>query len=139
MCPDSSPCLKLRPAIRLAENGFAVSPRLHQLLRDDPLLRRDAAARVLYYMESGEARPVGELLRNPELAATLRRIAADGSAALQRGDVAQRVVAAVDQRGGNLSAMDMSDYRPKRCAALFDAGKSAVCRRLHPAALASCN
>jgi gamma-glutamyltranspeptidase/glutathione hydrolase len=103
-----------RPAIRLAENGFAVSPRLHQLLRDDPLLRRDAAARVLYYMESGEARPVGELLRNPELAATLRRIAADGSAALQRGDVAQRVVAAVDQRGGNLSAMDMSDYRPKQ-------------------------
>jgi gamma-glutamyltranspeptidase/glutathione hydrolase len=102
----------LRPAIRLAENGFVVSPRLHLLLRDDPLLRRDLAARVLYYRENGEARAVGETLRNPELASVLRRMATEGSAALHRGEVANRIVAVIGERGGNLSLADMRDYRP---------------------------
>jgi len=103
----------LRPAIRLAENGFAISPRLHRLLRDDPLLRKDDAARALYYRPDGAARPAGELLRNPELAATLKRIAVDGAGALRRGDIAEHVAAAVGRRGGDLAATDLRDYRPK--------------------------
>lgn len=108
----------LRPAIRLAENGFAISPRLHRLLRDDPLLRRDDAARALYYLPDGAARPAGETLRNPELAATLRRIATDGADALRRGAVAEHVAAAVAQRGGALTVSDLRDYRPKERAAV---------------------
>ena len=107
-----------RPAIRLAENGFAISPRLHLLLRADPLLRRDAAARALYFQENGEARPVGEILRNPEFAATLRDIAAGGADALHSGAVAERIAAAVGQRGGTLTATDMSDYKPMQRAAV---------------------
>jgi gamma-glutamyltranspeptidase/glutathione hydrolase len=68
-----------RPAIRLAENCFAVSPRLHLLLRDDPLLRRDPAARALYFRESGDPLQVGDNLCNMELAATLRIIATGGA------------------------------------------------------------
>ncbi|BAO28909.1 gamma-glutamyltransferase 1 [Sulfuritalea hydrogenivorans sk43H] len=115
-----------RPAIRLAENGFAVSPRLHLLLRDDSLLRRDAAARALYYREDGQARQVGETLRNPDLAATLRGIAAAGADALHRGEAANRIATAVKQRGGALTAADIGDYRPKQ--------RDAVCglyRRWH--------
>jgi len=107
-----------RPAIRLAENGFAVSPRLHLLLRDDPLLRRDAAARVLYYQDNGEARRVGEVLRNAELAASLRRIATDGANALYGGAVAEQIAAAVGQRGGVLKAADIRDYRPMQRTAV---------------------
>jgi gamma-glutamyltranspeptidase/glutathione hydrolase len=84
-----------RPAIRLAENGFAISPRLHLLLRDDPLLRLDAAARALYYRDDGAARAAGEILRNPELASVFRRLAAEGSTALQGGEVAEGIVAAI--------------------------------------------
>ena len=103
-----------RPALRLAENGFAISPRLHLLLRDDPLLRRDAAARALYYQESGAARAVGEILRNPEFAATLRGIATAGAGALHEGATADRIATTVGQRGGALTAKDMSDYRPRQ-------------------------
>lgn len=103
-----------RPAIRLAENGFAVSPRLHLLLRDDPLLRRDAAARALYYRDDGVARAAGEVLRNPELASVFRRLAAEGSTALHRGEVAGGIVAAITRRGGNLSAVDLNEYRPRQ-------------------------
>jgi gamma-glutamyltranspeptidase/glutathione hydrolase len=102
----------LRPAIRLAENGFAISPRLHQLLRDDSLLRLDPAARALYYRENGDARPVGEILRNPEFAVTLRAMATTGGSALYGGGGADRIAAAVAQRGGGLTAADLHDYRP---------------------------
>jgi len=103
-----------RPAIRLAENGFVISPRLHLLLRDDSLLRRDAAARALYFQEDGEVKPVGELLRNPEFAATLREIATAGAGALHGGALARRIATAVEQRGGTLTEADMRDYRPRR-------------------------
>jgi len=104
----------LRPAIRLAENGFAVSPRLHLLLRDDPWLRQDKAARALYYQASGEARRPGEILRNPELAATLRAVAETGLRALQRGALAEPIANAVRARGGSLSVADMDDYQPRQ-------------------------
>lgn len=103
-----------RPAIRLAENCFAVSPRLHLLLRDDLLLRRDPAARALYFRESGEPLQVGDTLCNLELAATLRRLATGGADALQQGQAAERMVAVVADRGGSLRAEDLRDYRPKR-------------------------
>jgi gamma-glutamyltranspeptidase/glutathione hydrolase len=103
----------LAPAIRLADNGFPISPRLYLLLRDDPLLRRDAAAFALYYETTGEPRATGSLLRNPELAAMLRRLASDGSAALHRGEVAEKISAAVRQRGGDLRPDELRDYRPR--------------------------
>lgn len=102
-----------RPAILRAENCFAVSPRLHQLLRDDPLLRRDPAARALYFRESGEPLQIGESLCNMELAATLRRIATGGAEVLQGGQAAERIVAVVAERGGALRVEDLRDYRPK--------------------------
>ena len=64
-----------QPAIRLAENGFAVSQRLHALVAGDPALPRNAAARAYFYDAQGRALPVGRLLKNSEFAATLRRIA----------------------------------------------------------------
>ncbi|MCM2288274.1 MAG: gamma-glutamyltransferase, partial [Sulfuritalea sp.] len=93
-----------RPAIRLAENGFAISPRLHLLLRNDSLLKGDAEARALYFDEAGDARKVGEVLRNPKLAATFRVIASTGAQALQRGELAARIAGVVGQRGGSLKA-----------------------------------
>ena len=109
------------PAIELAEQGFAVSPRLHQLLAADEALRREPAAARFYYRADGSPLPVGHVLRNPALAELLRRIARHGSAAFYRGPVAQALVAQVRQHPANpgrLQPADLQRYRPLRREAL---------------------
>ena len=102
------------PAITLAEQGFAISPRLHGLLQADRLLRRDALARAHYYAADGTALPVGHVLRNPALAAVLRAVAAQGSAGLHAGPVAADVLARVNTHSvpGRLAAADLAAYTP---------------------------
>ena len=101
------------PAIRLADEGFAVSPRLHRLIAADPLLRRNAAARAYFYLENGEALPAGHRLRNPALAAVLRRVAAEGPDAFYRGEIARDIAAAVAAQPspGDLTEADLAGYR----------------------------
>ena len=103
-----------RPAIRLAAEGFAVSPRLHKLLLGDRFLRNDEAARALYYQSDGSPLPVGARLSNPALASTLRQLAEQGPQAFYRGDIAQDIIAAVTmhRRGaGDLAKKDFTAYR----------------------------
>ena len=102
------------PAIALAEQGFAVSPRLHTLLAAETQLKNDPAAAAYFYAPDGQPWPVGHRLQNPELAQVLRRIAADGSAALLDGDVAEAIVRKVQQHllhPGQLTRQDLSGYR----------------------------
>lgn len=102
-----------QPAIRLAEAGFAVSPRLHRMIAGDPLLRYDAAARAYFYRADGSALPVGHRLRNPGLAAVLRRVADEGADAFYRGEIARAIVAAVAAHAapGDLAEADLEGYR----------------------------
>lgn len=119
------------PAIALAEQGFAVTPRLNLLLQGDPFLRADATARSLYYDGAGNALAVGSTLRNPEYAAVLRAIASQGADALYRGAVAQAIVKAVRRHPANpglLSEADLAGYQPKQRAALCaDWGPRRLC------------
>jgi len=105
------------PAITLAEQGFAVSPRLFALLKDEPALKRDAQAAAYFYQPDGAPWPVGHRLRNPALAAVLRQIAQRGSVALHEGAVAADIVHRVQQHGANpgrLSLADLADYQPQQ-------------------------
>ena len=113
----------LAPAIALAEQGFRVSPRLHALLQADPHLKKDPLALRFFYNAQGQAWPVGHVLRNPEYAHVLRRIANEGGRALHEGPVAQAIVARTAQapRPGTLSLQDLKNYQPKeRDALCFD-------------------
>ncbi len=113
----------LAPAITLAEQGFRVSPRLHALLQADPHLKKDPLALRFFYNAQGQAWPVGHVLRNPEYAHVLRRIANEGGRALHEGPVAQAIVARTAQapRPGTLSLQDLKSYQPKEREALcFD-------------------
>ena len=105
-------------AIALAETGFEVSPRLNKLLADDAFLRKDPAAFALYYNADGSPKAVGERLKNPALAQTLRAIAAAGPGAMQSGEIAQAMIAAMLARGAKaeeiLSLADLADYQPKQ-------------------------
>ncbi len=106
------------PAIRLAEDGFPMSPRLHRLLSGDRHLREDPAARALYYDAAGGARTVGERIVNPAYAASLREIAARGADAFYGGQIARDIVAAVRAhlRPGDLALADLAGYRARERA-----------------------
>ena len=106
------------PAIRLAENGFAISPRLHALLAGEKHLAGDAAARAFFYRADGTPKTIGTVLRNPELAATLRAIARGGADALYRGKIAADIVRAVRSHpnAGRLAAADVAAYAAKERA-----------------------
>ena len=110
-----------QPAIQLAEGGFKVSPRLHTLVKGDAHLKKDPVAAAYFYKPDGNARDVGSHLRNPELAAVLRRIAAEGSKALHEGEIAQAIVDKVQKHPtnpGKLSLADLAGYQPKKREAL---------------------
>ena len=103
------------PAIRLARDGFAVSPRLAGLLASETALQKDPVAAAYFYDAQGRPWPAGHLLRNPELAEVLQRIAAQGPDALMTGEVAQAMVTAVRQHPSNpglLQLSDLAQYRP---------------------------
>ncbi|MEY2593548.1 MAG: hypothetical protein RI972_1237, partial [Pseudomonadota bacterium] len=101
------------PAIRLAEEGFPLGPRLHRLLQVDSHLPRDARARQFYYQADGSPLPVGHRLRNPALAQVLRQLASQGSTALHEGPVARSLAQAVQSHPipGSLSEADLKGYR----------------------------
>jgi gamma-glutamyltranspeptidase/glutathione hydrolase len=110
-----------KPAIVLAEQGFAVSPRLNTLLKNEQHLKTDPVAAAYFYDAAGNPRPVGHVLKNPELAEVLKGIAARGSAALLEGPVAQAIVDKVRKHPGNpgkLTLADLAGYAPKRRAPL---------------------
>ncbi|MGH8675802.1 MAG: gamma-glutamyltransferase [Burkholderiales bacterium] len=101
------------PAIRLAETGFPMSPRLNRLLERESALRNDPAARSLYYGEGDRAKPAGARIVNAEYAATLRSVARSGANALYSGAIAQDIVRAVGAhaRPGDLALEDLAAYR----------------------------
>jgi gamma-glutamyltranspeptidase/glutathione hydrolase len=104
------------PAIRLSENGFAVSPRLNSLLAWDPHIRKDPAARAYFYAPNGQPWPVGHILKNPELARTLREIADGGAQVFYTGRIARDIEAKVKGHPTNpglLTAADIAAYQPK--------------------------
>ncbi|MBF6618541.1 MAG: gamma-glutamyltransferase [Candidimonas sp.] len=104
------------PAITLAEEGFAVTPRLHTSLEANHALRDQPDAAAYFYDPAGRAWPVGHWLRNPALAQTLRLIAQDGPQAFYRGRIAEDIVAAVARHAvpGDLTVADMAGYRALR-------------------------
>lgn len=103
------------PAIHLAEQGFAVSPRLHTQLLSEQALKATSNAAAYFYAADGQPHPVGHRLRNPALAEVLKRLAAEGSAALHTGTIAQDMVRHVREHPANpgrLSVADLTGYRP---------------------------
>lgn len=106
-----------QPAIALAEAGFPVSPRLNTLLRNDAHLAQDPVAAAYFFKADGTPREVGSTLRNPELAAVLRRIAEQGSRALHEGEIAQAIVDRVrshPSRPGRLALADLANYQARQ-------------------------
>jgi gamma-glutamyltranspeptidase / glutathione hydrolase len=120
-----------QPAIRLAEHGFAISPRLAALLKSDKYLMQDPAARAYFYNADGSPKTAGTILKNPELAAVLHEVAQHGAGVFYAGPISHDIVAMVRMHATNpglLSEADMAGYQAKeRDALCFDYRHSHVC------------
>ena len=106
------------PAIRLAKQGFEVSPRMAMFL---PMVASrgrldDNPATAAYFFPDGEALQAGHLLKNPEYAATLTRIANEGIDAFYKGEIAAAIATAAQEppNAGMLTAQDIANYRVVR-------------------------
>src|SRR5713101_3503500 len=103
----------MAPAIRLAENGFPVSEKLaRELAQEKPNLERFPLSRKIFLGDGQMPKP-GATLRQPELAATLKRIAKNGAADFYRGETARMLVADMAKSGGLITLDDLAQYKPK--------------------------
>jgi len=100
------------PAIHYAEAGFEISPYFAQFIepRED-VLTRLPASRDIFTKADGSLVGEGDHLRQPALAETLRRIAAEGADYFYSGPWAEHFVAAVNAEGGKVSMADLDDYQ----------------------------
>ncbi|MGE8150523.1 gamma-glutamyltransferase [Pseudomonas vancouverensis] len=108
------------PAIKLAEQGFAISPRLHQLIAADSSMPRSAEMMAYFRNADGTPKAVGTQLKNPALAAVLKRIAEEGPDAFYKGPVAEEIASRVQGHAnpGSLSVSDLAHYQAKERAPL---------------------
>ncbi len=101
----------IAPAIRLAEEGFVVGPGLaRSLARAAPRLTGDAEAKRIFYDADGTPPAIGTILRQPDLAASLKAIAAGGPDAFYRGPIGEKIAVALEGRGGIMTADDLAAY-----------------------------
>ena len=103
----------MAPAIRLAENGFAIGEKLaHEFGEERPGLEHFPASQRIF-LNGGKMWKVGETLKQPELAATLKRIAKNGAEEFYRGETAKMLVEEMTKNGGLLSLDDLANYKVK--------------------------
>ena len=105
----------LAPAIEYAEEGFAVTPAVHGSFGTSgfgaDVARYPYGASIFF--KGGKPWPVGDVLRQPDLASTLRTIAADGPEAFYGGALAETVVGYFQRNGGILTVEDFANYRAR--------------------------
>jgi len=103
----------MAPAIRLAENGFPVSEKLAQEFRYQRKDLQKFSVSNRIFLKNGEMYKPGEIMRQPELAATLKRIAKNGAAEFYRGETARLMVQDMAALGGLVTMEDLAQYQPK--------------------------
>ena len=104
-----------RPAIRLSRDGFVVSPRFTYLISTDKHLKKFPQTAAYFFDTRGEPVQPGTLLKNPALADTLEKVAADPEA-FYSGAIAADIAAAVQHapvNPGKLTTADIAAYQPK--------------------------
>jgi len=103
------------PAIRLSEQGFAISPRLHSLIAADRFIPHSPDMAAYFLNADGTPKATGTLLKNPALAAVFKRIAQEGPDALYNGPIAEEIARKVqgNHNAGSLSATDLKGYAAK--------------------------
>jgi gamma-glutamyltranspeptidase / glutathione hydrolase len=98
-----------QPAIKLAESGFPVGPKLARTIAGFAPGAKMPDIRSHFYHPDGTPLREGEIYKNPEYAAALRKIASQGPDGFYKGDIAQAIVDAVQHAPGQQGGMTLSD------------------------------
>ncbi len=105
------------PAIALAEDGFVMNRRLYDSLNGNKgRADKSASAKAVFFGADGDPLPVGTMIRVPELAATFRKLAAEGPQAMYGNEAAAALAAHVAEatpQDGRMTAADITTYQPK--------------------------
>ncbi len=102
----------MQPAIEMAENGFEVSGITSRDIKDAYGAISAFPSTAAIYLDPEWEMPYepGDVIRNEDLANTLKLIARDGEEVFYRGEIAQKIVDTVQKYGGNLTMQDFADY-----------------------------
>ncbi len=100
----------MAPAIRYARNGFIVSDTLASTIKDrfDPISKNDALLAIL--APEGLPLEAGQIIRNPDLATTLEKIAAGGPDVFYKGEIADAIAEDMAKNGGYITKADLAAY-----------------------------
>ncbi len=103
----------LAPAIRYATEGSRVTPSLRRAIEDNlPVLRQRPNFSRIFLNAAGAPHEVGGVIRQPELAETLRAIARKGAPAFYEGAIGQSIAARIKKDGGAVTLQDLNSYKP---------------------------
>jgi len=101
----------MAPAIRLAEEGFVVTPSFSRSLeRNAPRFSRFPSTKAVF-LKNGKPYQPGELFRQPDLARTFKLIAKEGPSAFYRGEIARLIVKEMERGGGLITLEDLAAYK----------------------------
>lgn len=118
----------IAPAIALCEDGYMVRPEMYRFwtqvepagrVAHTEYLRGSPATARTWLTEEGSPRAPGDIVRNPDMARTYRRIAEHGPEEFYRGGIADEIVADMKSNGGLLSAEDLAACGPEDTAPLW--------------------
>ncbi len=103
----------LRPAIELAEKGFPVYPELRRsLIEARDRMKSSPESMKIFYKENGDPYEAGEILKQKDLAWSLKQIADHGPDAFYNGAIADRLVSSIKKGGGIITKEDLANYKP---------------------------
>ena len=103
----------LQPAIEFARDGFVINEEYHQSFRKYGKDFGAYAGTAKHFLRSdGSFYSRGEVLKQPALARTLERIAAEGSQVLYTGSVGEQIVTDMAAHGGHVAGADLAQYKP---------------------------
>jgi gamma-glutamyltranspeptidase/glutathione hydrolase len=102
----------LGPAIELADEGFPVSEGLASTIRSARAKIAKYPSTTKIYFKEGRPLEIGDTIRNPDLARTLRAIASRGPDAFYKGELAKNIAAVLKANGGIITEADLASYQP---------------------------
>ena len=100
------------PAIKLAEEGFAVSAELRKsLLEAKERMKKSSESMDVFFKNNGEPPRKGKILRQKNLAWSLKEIGRNGPLAFYRGAIAKKITAYMEKTGGLINKRDLASYQ----------------------------
>jgi gamma-glutamyltranspeptidase/glutathione hydrolase len=104
----------LAPAVELAEKGFVVTPRFSKGVKSkQKILFKFEAGKKKFLKPDGSFYEPDDIYVQPELAATLKRIAKEGTKGFYEGETADLIVAEMQRGNGLITHEDLKNYQPQ--------------------------